>query len=393
MKQLERLFKKKKKIIVGLMSGTSTDGIDAAIVEIINSGQNTSMNQIAFKTYSYTPKFKNYLIKNTNPKTARIDDIARLDFLLAIYFSDAVKKICKHAGLPLKEIDLIGSHGHTIQHLPIKHKLFGKQVNATLQIGNPSAIAKLTGIITIGDFRVGDIASGGTGAPLVPIFDFLLFRSTKFNRALLNIGGIANITVLPKNCSLQDVFAFDTGPGNMVIDGLTKILFNRKFDDKGKIAQSGKIISPLLKKLIQHPYFYRRPPKSTGREMFGESFIHFVLENSRGEKNENIITTVTELTALSIYINYLKHISPSVKIDEIIISGGGVHNQYIVESLKRYFYPTTVRPIEDLNISSDAKEAICFAVLANETISGNPANIPKATGAKKQAILGTICLP
>ncbi|MBI4810297.1 MAG: anhydro-N-acetylmuramic acid kinase [Ignavibacteriales bacterium] len=313
--------------------------------------------------------------------------------MVAVLFSEAVKKITRKAGLSLKEVDLIGSHGQTIQHLPIKQKMFGKTVHATMQIGNPSVIAKLTGIVTVGDFRVGDIAVGGTGAPLIPLFDFLMFRSSKFNRALLNIGGIANITILPKKCTISDVFAFDTGPGNMIVDGLMQHFYNKSFDKNGSIALKGKILPLLENHLVQHLYFKTKPPKSTGRESFGNEFIRAILRKSRREKKEDVITTATELTALSIYLSYLKFVRPTIKLDELLVSGGGVHNRYIMQALRRYFDRVNIRAFDELNFSSDAKEAICFAVLANETISGNPGNVPGATGAKKQTILGTICLP
>ncbi len=393
MELLEKLFRKKNKLIVGLMSGTSADGIDAVLVKIQCSGTTSIVRQLTFETYPYPKGFKNLLLENSDAKTARLDDITRLDMLIAFFFADAVKKIVRKASKRISEIDLIGSHGQTIHHLPINKKMFGKFVRSTMQIGNPSIIAKLTGVVTIGDFRVGDVAVGGSGAPLVPLFDFLMLRSDKVNRAVLNIGGIANITILPRNCSINRVTAFDTGPGNMIIDRLMKKFYNKPFDKNGETASEGKILPSLLFWLIQHPYFRIKPPKSTGREMFGESFVEDIQTKTRRANKEDIITTVTEFTALSIYESYLKFIRPKMKIQELIVSGGGVHNSYIMNALKRYFEGVKVRTTDEMNISSDAKEAICFALLANETISGNPGNIPGATGAKKQTILGTICLP
>jgi len=393
MELLEKLFRGKNKLIVGLMSGTSADGIDAALVKIQGSGTTSTVHQLAFETYPYPKGFNKFLLKNSDAKTARLDDITRLDILIASFFADAVKKIVRKTSKHLNEIDLIGSHGQTIHHLPINKKMFGKFVRSTMQIGNPSIIAKLTGVVTIGDFRVGDVAVGGSGAPLVPLFDFLMLRSDKVNRAVLNIGGIANITILPRNCSINRVTAFDTGPGNMLIDRLMQKFYNKPFDKNGEIASEGKILPSLLFWLIQHPYFRIKPPKSTGREMFGESFVEDIQTKTRRANKEDIITTVTEFTALSIYESYLKFIRPKMKIQELIVSGGGVHNFYVMNTLKRYFDSVEIRTTDEMKISSDAKEAICFALLANETITGNPGNIPGATGAKKQTILGTICLP
>ena len=393
MQILEKVFKKKIKRIVGLMSGTSADGIDAVVVEVTGNGIHTKLKQLAFATYPYPKGFKEFLLKNSDRATARLDEVARLNVLVAGLFADAAKKIVRKAGFRLKEIDLIGSHGQTIQHLPEFQKMFGKIFRSTLQVGSPAIIAKLTGVATVGDFRIGDVAVGGSGAPLVPYFDYVMFRSPKINRALLNIGGIANITVLPKTCNLQDVFAFDTGPGNMLIDTLIQKFFGKFYDDCGDIASQGEIIPSLLHWMMKHPYLKRRLPKSTGREVFGNDFVQQILHRTRGQRKEDIVATVSEFTALSIYDNYLKFIRRKTKFDELLVSGGGVHNRYIMNALRRYFSSVRVAPIENLGFSSDAKEAICFAVLANETIAGNPTNVTRVTGARKPTVLGTICLP
>ncbi len=393
METLEKLFKKKKKLVIGLMSGTSADGIDAVLIEIRGDGDTSIIRQLAFETYPYPKDFREFLLKNSDAKTARVDDITRLDMLLAVFFSEAAKKIVRKARMNISDVDLIGSHGQTIHHLPTPKSIFGKIVGATFQIGNPSAIAKLTGIVTVGDFRTGDVALGGSGAPLVPLFDYLVLRTTAVNRAALNIGGIANITVLPRNCSLNQVIAFDTGPGNMIIDNLMQRYYNRPFDRDGKIASSGKIKSSLLKWFLMHPFLKIKPPKSTGREMFGEDFIRSILMKTKGIKNQDLIATVSEFTALSIYLSYLKFVQSKTKISELIVSGGGVHNCYILKALGYYFSDIKVFSIDEINISSDAKEAICFAILANETISGKCGNIPQVTGAKRQTVLGSICLP
>ncbi len=375
------------------MSGTSADGIDAVVVEITGNGKKTTIREIAFATYPFPRGYKKFLLQNSDPDTARLDDLTRLNVLIADLFADAAKKIAKSAGKRLSEIDIIGSHGQTVHHLPVAKKIFGKKFRATLQLGDPSVIAKRTGIVTVGNFRMGDIAAGGTGAPLVPLFDFLILRSKTKNRLVLNIGGIANFTVLPRNCSINQVLAFDTGPGNMVIDALVQRLYHKNFDNRGAIASSGKIVPILLNRLRMHPYFTVKPPKSTGRELFGKEFVEKLLKYSRGIHSRDIITTVTEFTALSIFESYIRFVLPTISVDEILVSGGGTQNRYLMEALQRYFGKVEIKSTDAVQISSDAKEAICFALLANETISGNPGNIPGSTGARKQTDLGTICLP
>jgi anhydro-N-acetylmuramic acid kinase len=393
MNSLIKLSGKNKKNVIGLMSGTSADAIDAVLVELKDSGTKTKIRQTTFYSFPYDSNLKESILRNSNSETARVDDIARLNILLGELFANAANRIIHKAGLKNTDIDLIGSHGQTIHHLPERKKFFGKQISATLQIGDPAVIAKRTGIVTVGDFRVADVAVGGSGAPLVPYFDYLMFRSAKHNRGLLNIGGIANITIIPKRAELKDVFAFDTGPGNMLIDGLMRRLFNKPFDEYGKTAFGGKINPGLLRWLLSDNYFRKSPPKSTGREYFGEALIEKITKRYKNIRPEDFITTVTELTALSIYESYLKFVRKKIRLDEIIVSGGGVHNIYLMHALQRYFSSVKVKAAESAGYSSDAKEAICFAVLANETVSGNPANVIKGTGAKKQTILGKICLP
>jgi anhydro-N-acetylmuramic acid kinase len=395
MKKLSALQKKKKKLVVGLMSGTSADGIDAVLAEIRGSGSSTVIRQVAFISRRFPQGYKEFLLHNSLPGNGTVDSISSLNILSAHFFADAVKAVARKARLPLNTIDLIGSHGQTIQHIPEPHKIFGKNISSTLQIGDPSTIAKLTGIVTVGDFRTADMAVGGQGAPLVPYFDYLMFRSTTKNRALLNIGGIANITLLKKKCTVDDVFAFDTGPGNMVIDSLMKHFYRKDFDAEGSIARKGKIHSSLLAVLLKHEYFSQRPPKSTGRELFGKDFLKIVLSIGAGVAKEDLMATLTEFTVLTVYDQYRRFLLKKLgreHLDELVISGGGVQNTTLVESLQHYFHPAAVVSSDALGISSDAKEALCFAVLANETIHEIPSNVPSVTGAKQSTVLGKICL-
>ncbi len=393
MKQLVELFEKKSRLVIGLMSGTSVDGIDAAIAEIEGSGTGMKMRQIDFITVPFPEGFKELVIRNSLTGTSDVADIARLNFLIAQLYADAVRRLCNHAGVKTQDVDLIGSHGQTIHHLPRAERMFGKDVSATLQIGDPSVLAKLTGIATVGDFRVGDIALGGQGAPLVPYFDYILFRSNGKSRSLLNIGGISNITYLPKGCGTQDVLAFDTGPGNMIVDRLMKKMFNKDFDEGGAIAIAGTIQGDMIDWLMTDTFVRMAPPKSTGRERYGDPFVTSLLEKYGGRRIEDIIATVSEFTAVSVYTNYLLFLKTKGGIDELFVSGGGAHNRYILDSLRNHFGGVSVAAAEDIGVSSDAKEALCFAVLANELVSGNPANLPSVTGASKETLIGKICLP
>lgn len=393
MKQLVDLFNKKTRLVVGLMSGTSVDGIDAVLVEIEGNGTDTKLKQIDFITVPFPAGFKEFVFKNSQKGTSDVADITRLNFLIAWLYADAVGQLCMHAGIPTDKVDLIGSHGQTIHHLPNKEEIFGKTVRATLQIGDPSVLAKLTGIATIGDFRVGDVALDGQGAPLVPYFDYIMFRSRERSRALLNIGGIANITFLPKAAGANDVIAFDTGPGNMLVDEAVRRLYGRDFDENGAIASSGTVQGDMIDSLMTDEFVRMSPPKSTGRERYGDEFVSSLIEKYHGRRNEDIVATLSEFTATSVYANYLLFLKSKGEIDELFVSGGGAHNKFVIESLRRHFAGVTLSLAEDIGISSDAKEAVCFAVLANELISGIPTNLPSVTGASRQTLLGKICLP
>jgi anhydro-N-acetylmuramic acid kinase len=395
MTQLERIIRKKERTVIGLMSGTSVDSIDVILITVQGSGTSTKFKQQAFHSHRYPKGFKEIVLRNSIAGSGTVDSISTLNILVANIFAEAVHSLIKKAGIKSSSVDLIGSHGQTIHHLPVVRKLFGKKIRSTLQIGDPSTIAKLTGIVTVGNFRTGDMALGGQGAPFVPYFDFLAFRSPSYDRAVLNIGGISNITLLKKNCSIDDVLAFDTGPGNMVIDALMEHLYGQRYDRNGSAAGSGKILPSVLKILLQHPYFRKPLPKSTGRELFGDAFVKKILYLSRGKRKEDVIATATELTALTIYDQFNRYARKSLKgntLHELIISGGGSNNSMIIRSLQKLFLPTKILLSDELGVPSESKEALCFAILANETISGNPSNVPAVTGASQRTILGTICV-
>jgi anhydro-N-acetylmuramic acid kinase len=392
---LQKLLIKKRRLVVGLMSGTSADGIDACLVEINNTKKNLKVESLGCRTYKFSHRVQQKILQISDASYQNLDEVLRLNMALGEYFAQAVFSVVKAFGYNIKKIDLIGSHGQTVRHLPEWKKRLGKKVRTTLQIVEPSVIASKTKVITVGDFRTSDIAFGGEGAPLTPYVHFLLFGDKRISRMVVNIGGIANVTVLPKSGKAEDIFAFDSGPGNMIIDNLNRRIYKRNFDKDGKIALSGKVNSDLLNKLKKNDYFCKKPPKSCGRENFGEEFVEKIL--AWGKKlqltPQDIITTLSEFTVWSIFDAYEKFVKPKVKLNQVLLSGGGVHNKYFLKRLKLLFHPIEIISIQNLGIDPDFLEAICFAILANQTIEGKPVSFEKTTGARKPGVLGKICLP
>lgn len=397
MQKLIEVSNKEKRVVIGLMSGTSLDGVDAVLVEIERKDrrQKPVINQLGYIEYPFPEGLKELVLKNSVRDGSSVEDICRLNFLIPHIYADAIKELCRITGYPLEKVDLIGSHGQTVHHLPEEYEMFGYKIRSTLQIADPAVIAKLTGVITVGDFRTGDVALGGQGAPLVPYFDHVLFHSDQFNRALLNIGGISNFSILKRDAQKGEVYAFDTGPGNMMIDILAGKFFGRQYDKNGELAASGKVNSELLAELTEKDtYIESPPPKSTGRELYGEEFLTPLLKKFSSIPHEDWMASVTSFTAYGVFRNYEKFIKPKTIIEQLIVSGGGAKNRFLMDELKRYFGEgVQVMNVNELGLSSDAKEAICFALLANETISGIPSNIPLVTGAERETVLGKICLP
>ncbi len=402
------LLKKQKKHVIGLMSGTSVDGIDAAVVEITGQGLETAVNLIAFETLPFPPDVPQRILALCQPDTSRVDDICEMNFYIGYLFAEAVKQTLQKNRIHTSDIDLIGSHGQTIYHLPGAPNTDCKNYRypSTLQIGEPAVIAHETGILTIADFRVADMAAGGQGAPLVSYPDYLLFHNTVKTVGLLNIGGIANLTVLPANGSFDSVSAADTGPGNMCVDAaMSEITDGREHYDKaGQRAAQGTPYQPLIDEWLKHPFFQLPPPKTTGREMFGHTFAMECLAACRKHSltDNDAIATLTELTVQTIafYISqFVAEGSPPVTgerqnpIDILYVSGGGVHNQTVMQRLSEVFVDTTVEPVDNSGISADAKEAIAFAILANESLHGQAGNLPSATGASVRKILGKFVCP
>ncbi len=377
------------------MSGTSADGIDACLVEIDNTKRDLKTKPLGCKTYKFPQKLQKKIIQISDPSYQNLDEVLRVNMVLGEYFARAVFSVAKVFGYKISEIDLIGSHGQTVRHLPDWEKRFGKRVRATLQIGEPAVIASKTGVVTVGDFRESDMARGGQGAPLTPYVHYLLFGNKRISRMVVNIGGIANVTVLPKAAKVDDVFAFDSGPGNMIVDNLTRKIYEKNFDAYGKIASSGKLNFDLLNRLKEDKYFGKKPPKSCGRENFGEEFVNRILNWGRKLKlnPEDIITTASELSVWSIVDAYKKFVKPKIQLHQVLLSGGGVHNKYFLKRLKLLFDPIKVTSVQETGVDPDFLEAISFAILANLTIEGKPVNFKKTTGAKRSGVLGKICLP
>jgi anhydro-N-acetylmuramic acid kinase len=378
-------------LALGIMSGTSADGIDVALVRM--AGRKASLEN--FAAFPFPSRVQKAILKLGEGGPVTTGEISQLNFLLGELFANAALAACKKFRMAPARIHVIGSHGQTVFHEGVPSPFNGHRVASTLQIGDPSVIATRTGITTVGDFRPADMAAGGQGAPLVPFVDFLLYRHPRIGRVALNIGGISNVTVIPAGAKLKDVFAFDTGPGNMVIDALVRhFTRGRKgFDRNAEMAAEGELLSGLLQTLMRDKYFSRFPPKTAGREQYGERYLRALLSHRevRRADREDVIRTATILTALSILDAFHHFIRPKAKIGELIVSGGGAHNPLLMAQLESGLNGVRVLDAGELGLPGDAKEAFAFAVLACETLRKRPANVPGATGAKKGVVLGKVC--
>ena len=381
MNRLAAIAAKPERLVIGLMSGTSVDGIDAALVRIRGGGPGVELRLEHFATYPFEPETREAIFRLFRPETATVVDVCRMNFSLGEIFARAALQVMAEAGVTPEQVDLIGSHGQTVWHEPVPVAAGGVTSRSTLQVGEPSVIAERTGVVTVGDFRVRDIAAGGQGAPLVPYLDYCVLRHERLNRATQNIGGIGNVTYLPAGCDLQAIRAFDTGPGNMIIDALCARYFGVPYDAEGRIAASGRVQPDLLAELLAHPYFTQQPPKTTGRELFGVQFAQTLV--GRAEPAD-LVATATAFTAHSIADSYRRFLGP---VDEVVVGGGGARNPVLMRMLAEAAGPATrVMTHEAVGISSDAKEAIAFALLANDCILGLPTNVPGATGGRLAAM-------
>jgi len=381
--------------VLGMMSGTSADGIDAALVRVSDSPPGISATFEAHHHVPFRPYVRETVLRIANGAPTTTAEVGELNFAVGEELARAAIEACRKWRVPLKDVSLIGSHGQTIFHLGAPAR-FQRRVRApsTLQIGEINVIAERTGITTVGDFRPADMAAGGQGAPLIPFVDYLLYRDAQCGRVALNIGGIANVTVIPGGAKPHDVFAFDTGPGNMVVDALMDRITRGRasYDADARFALGGRTIQELLLRLMREPYLRQKPPKSAGREQFGEPYARGLL--SWGHQHHagpaDVVRTATVFTALSIADAFRRFILPRTKVDELIITGGGAKNPLIVAQLAASLPGTEIVPPARFGVPPEAKEAFGFAVLAYETYRGRPNNLPSATGARHPVVLGKI---
>jgi anhydro-N-acetylmuramic acid kinase len=422
------------RLVVGLISGTSMDGIDAALVRISGPATQPRVRLVASETLAYSAPVRQTILRIATGEAATAGEISQLNFLLGELFADAALRVCRKGSILPARLAAIGSHGQTIYHQGAPTREGGRNITSTLQIAEPSVIAERTGARVVADFRPADMAAGGQGAPLVPMVDYLLLRDARQGTVALNVGGIANFTVIPAGAKPEQVFGFDTGPGNMIIDGLVRHFTKgqKAYDAGGHWAAKGRVIEPLLDEMLRLPFFAQKPPKSAGREQFGQQFIQqFFLghqddaasplkrpltrpapagENAGGgppspqgrgleikrggrARPEDLLRTATELTARTISDSLERFVLGKTSIHRLIISGGGAHNRLLVACLGNLLPSLRVHRSDEFGLDVDAKEAIAFAVLADRTMHGLPGNLPSVTGARRPVVLGKISRP
>ena len=372
------------------MSGTSMDGVDAALVTMSAQPDSPRVKLEHFVSSPYPDAMREALADLAAGGNVTAEDVARLATGVAVAFAGGFFDVCRKAGVDARTIDFIGAHGQTVAHVPPGS---GSPVAGTLQLGPPSMIAALTGITTVGDFRSADLAIGGQAAPLAPYADFVLRRSAERNRVILNIGGISNITYLRAGGTREEVIAFDAGPGNMVIDVLFRALFPGQgdFDEDGVRAAAGTPQRDVVERMLRHPYFAATPPKSAGHREFGPPFA-WALKTAADAENASPEDTLATAAALTIdaIVDALRRFLPEGGVDEVFVTGGGARNRALLDGLQAALSPVSVRPIDELGIPAEAKEACDFALLARETLLGRTNVIRNVTGAARALVLGTI---
>jgi anhydro-N-acetylmuramic acid kinase len=397
-------------IIAGVMSGTSADGINVALVRLpADTGrarrpsphhkQHPDFALLAHEQYSFPAPVRRAILEMMNAELARVADMSRLNFLLGELYAEAVTKTARKHRV---KIDLIGCHGQTLYHQGTAARFLGRKLAATWQTGEGAVIAARLGVPVVSDFRPADIAAGGKGAPLVPFLDYLAYRDPRLGRIAQNIGGIANLTAIPANASLRQVVAFDTGPGNMVIDAVMEELFRCRYDRDGKVAGSGRVLDEVIAQLLHAPFFRQKPPRTAGREEFGREYVGRFLQICHGASKADVVATATALTARSIAGAIKRFVLPRFVLlraprsqhreYQMIVSGGGAKNPTLMTMLRDQIGPLGVglHFSDEFGLPAEAKEAVAFALLAHETWHRRPSNVPTATGAKQAAILGKI---
>ena len=372
---------------IGIMSGTSLDGVDTVLVEIENHGINTKLKVIEYNEYPMPASTRMKIKQVCDEKNSHVDLICSLNFEIGYLFVEAVKRLLEKANFNSSQLDFIATHGQTIYHIPFQRD---DLISSTLQIGEPAILAYEFNTTVISNFRVMDMAAKGQGAPLVPYSEYILYSEKGKNIALQNIGGIGNVTLLNEDLDIDQIEAFDTGPGNMMINEACRLLYNQPFDHDGYHASQGHIIDEMLEELMNHPYMNKLPPKSTGREEFGENYVKELIEKYNGYDKNDYIKTFTYFTAKSIEYHYRRDIMSKCHLDKVIVGGGGSHNQTLMKMIKTLLYDIEVYTQDEIGYSSDAKEAIAFVILGNETLHQHFSNVKSATGAKHNVVLGNI---
>jgi anhydro-N-acetylmuramic acid kinase len=378
-------------IIAGVMSGTSADGINVALVRVSERGRvHPRHTLLGHAEYPLPAPVRRAILGMMNAELARVADLARMNFLLGELYAEAVAEtVRKHR----VKIDLVGCHGQTLYHQGVAERFLGRRLAVTWQTGEGAVIAARLGVPVVSDFRPADMAAGGKGAPLVPFLDYSLYRDARLGRIAQNIGGIANLTAIPAGASLRQVIAFDTGPGNMVIDAAMEELFGRRYDRDGKVAASGRVLDGVITQLARASFFRQRPPRTAGREEFGREYVGRFLQMCRGAGKPDVVATATALTARTVAMAVQRFVlRPRQNYKEMIVSGGGAKNHTLMAMLHNEMVALGValRLSDEFGVPTEAKEAIAFALLAHETWHRRPSNVPSATGAKRAAILGKI---
>ena len=377
-------------IVAGVMSGTSADGVDVALVRILGRGSSSRFHLLGHDHFRYPSAVREAVLAAMDAQRANVAELSRLNFLLGELYAEAVRKAQRSTGTP--KINLIGCHGQTIYHQGEAANYLRKKIACTWQLGEGAVVAARLRVPVVSDFRPADMAAGGKGAPLVPYLDYVVFRDRRAGRIVQNIGGIANLTAIPARAKPEDVLAFDTGPGNMVIDQLTQRLVGQPYDRNGEIASRGHILQPLLEGLLRNPYFKRKPPKTAGREEFGREYVRIMVSRHGRAASADLVATATALTAHSIARAIKSFVLPRAGYRDFVVSGGGSRNRTLMRMLAEETsrLGLKLRSSDDFGVPSQAKEAVAFALLAYQTWHGQPGNIPSATGAERPAVLGKI---
>ncbi len=386
--RLRRYREQPERLLIGLMTGTSADAVDAALVRFRGTGIAATGEVVAYRERPFADELRREVLEVASSDALPLERLMRLDAALGEAYAETVLELLAAAQVRAADVVAIGSHGQTVRHLP-RAANGGRAL--TLQVGSAAVLAERTGIAVVSDFRTRDTAAGGEGAPLVPVADWWRFRSDREARVLLNLGGMANVTHLPKGGALDGVVAFDTGPGNAVLDGLMRVhtggLSHR--DEGGQLAAHGRVNEGLLEELLADPFFQMEPPRSTGRERFGDAYAARLRDigDQLGLTLEDLLATAAELTAVTVADAIGRFLSPR-GVDAVYVSGGGVRNATLMVALRRRLDGVTVRRLDELGVAPESKEALAFALLAHLTLSGEPGNVPGATGAAHPAVLG-----